>query len=515
VLLAAGVLALIAPAAATAATANDDYRSRIEFPLDGRAEGTNDGAGVQAGEPLTSGTDRCDGVLMDRTVWFRFVGDGQPVTVSSAGSHPIPPTGNAPFDQIDTVLAVYKDPGADPLSGIPRMPSAADRVACNDDAVANTVLTSAKTFQSAAGQAYLVQVGACSGCTFSGTPTTREGRIQVEAFSRPPNDEPAAATPLPLGVALNADNRFATADPVPDCFGAYGSTVWFAFDAPRAGDATFNVVSDFGAVVAVHREGSPRPCARSAGGSANLPVRVSGGRYLVEVGGADGATGTFVITASFTPDYDLDGDKENGRPVGNDCRDDDPAINSAAVDVFDNGVDENCDGVDAQNPDRDGDGTLNTDDCSPLDPRIHPGAKDAPENGVNEDCKGGDAQFQLLPTSPRAFFGRAPGGYTVVKLSLRDVPKGLRIEIRCRATRGCAAKRRTVTRATRKRRASYALPRFTSGALPRGSVLEIRVSKPGFVGRRFRWGPRMTGRDVPLFTELCVKPGRRKPYRCR
>ena len=121
----------------------------------------------------------------------------------------------------------------------------------------------------------------------------------------------------------------------------------------------------------------------------------------------------------------------------------------------------------------------------------------------------------MLPTSPRAFFAPAPGGFTVASIRLRDVPKGLRIEVRCTATRGCQSKRKTLTRGTKKRFGSFKLPRFTSGMLPRGSVVEIRASKPGFVGRRFRWGPKLTSAGVPLFTELCVKPNKRKPVRCR
>jgi hypothetical protein len=184
------------------------------------------------------------------------------------------------------------------------------------------------------------------------------------------------------------------------------------------------------------------------------------------------------------------------------------------VDIYDNGVDENCDDRDAENPDHDGDGTLNADDCRPFDRTIHPGAIDVPENGINEDCRNGDAQFKTLPTSPRAFFVPGAGGFSVASILLRDVPRGARVELRCKAARGCRATQKLVTRSLKKHRSQLRLPRITRGTLPGGSVVEVRVSKPGFVGRRFKWGPRMK-QGLPVFTELCVKPNRPKPFKCQ
>ena len=50
---------------------------------------------------------------------------------------------------------------------------------------------------------------------------------------------------------------------------------------------------------------------------------------------------------------DLDGDGA-ARPV--DCNDGDAAIRPGAVDALDDGIDQNCDGADATDPDRDRDG---------------------------------------------------------------------------------------------------------------------------------------------------------------
>jgi hypothetical protein len=45
---------------------------------------------------------------------------------------------------------------------------------------------------------------------------------------------------------------------------------------------------------------------------------------------------------------------------------------------------------DAKDTDDDGDGTDDSFDCRPLDPAIHPGAIDVPDDGIDQDCSGSD-----------------------------------------------------------------------------------------------------------------------------
>jgi uncharacterized protein (TIGR03382 family) len=68
-----------------------------------------------------------------------------------------------------------------------------------------------------------------------------------------------------------------------------------------------------------------------------------------------------------------------------DCDDGDPAVNPSAEEVWYDGVDQDCDGNDA---DQDGDGWDAPTDCDDTDAAVFPGAEDVFYDGVDSDCAG-------------------------------------------------------------------------------------------------------------------------------
>ncbi|MEO7794499.1 MAG: putative metal-binding motif-containing protein, partial [Thermoanaerobaculia bacterium] len=79
------------------------------------------------------------------------------------------------------------------------------------------------------------------------------------------------------------------------------------------------------------------------------------------------------------------------QPQGNvdnglDCNDGDPLIHPGAFDFCANGIDENCDGEDANKSDFDSDGWSSCNgDCNDHNSSIHPGVIEVC-NGIDDDC---------------------------------------------------------------------------------------------------------------------------------
>ena len=88
------------------------------------------------------------------------------------------------------------------------------------------------------------------------------------------------------------------------------------------------------------------------------------------------------------PDIDNDGD---GWTINEgDCDDTNPNVHPGAVEICDDGIDNDCNGyIDHQEPDKDGDGYGPCNgDCNDNDPLIHPGMPEIPDDGIDNNCDG-------------------------------------------------------------------------------------------------------------------------------
>jgi hypothetical protein len=204
---------------------------------------------------------------------------------------------------------------------------------------------------------------------------------------------------------------------------------------------------------------------------------------------------------------DVDGDGSN-KPA--DCDDGNAAIRPGAVDVPENGIDEDCSGADAINFDRDGDAFLRPTDCDDTNPRINPGSADIPGNAIDEDCSGGAAPFPLLDSAVGTTFAFGRRFTTISEITIRRARKGSRVRITCRG-RGCPFKART--RRIARDRAKLVLKRpFRKARLRPKTRVEIRVTKAATIGVVARLTIRAGKR--PARKDLCLPPGARKPGRC-
>jgi PKD domain len=102
-----------------------------------------------------------------------------------------------------------------------------------------------------------------------------------------------------------------------------------------------------------------------------------------------------------------------------------------------------------------------------------------------------------------------------VKLSLLTVqaPVGARVTVRCRG-RGCPVKSESRLAASSKNRAAAVLLAFRRFECPlrAGVILEIRVSKPGEIGKYTSFAIRRN--KLPVRVDVCLGPTDPKPIAC-
>jgi Putative metal-binding motif len=199
---------------------------------------------------------------------------------------------------------------------------------------------------------------------------------------------------------------------------------------------------------------------------------------------------------------DADGDGVR-RPA--DCDDTNPAFRPGLPDIPENGLDEDCSGVDAIVTDRDGDGTPRPQDCDDTNPGIHPGAPETIGNAVDENCDGVVASFPPLTGTVVSTWTRERVGTRNVKLIARRFPARTVITLSCTGAPQCPKSvTRTVGESRRAVNLHFALGRRAFGKRAR---IQLQITRATRVGRVLRYSLARPG--LPVVEFLCRPPGGR------
>jgi hypothetical protein len=232
-------------------------------------------------------------------------------------------------------------------------------------------------------------------------------------------------------------------------------------------------------------------------------------RISCGAGTDDRAHNDFIdIIAECERGIDGDGDGFNSDI---DCNDDAPNVRPGAAEVFDNGVDENCDGRDNPNLDRDADGFPQPGDCNDANASIRPNALEIRGNPFDENCDRRAQPFAQLDAVLTNQWAVARTHARLLALVVHNAPKGARIVLTCKG-RGCPfkrARRRTVSRELQR----IVLHRgFRRAKLRFGTRLKLSITAAETVGRTYTY---VVKRGVlPTKTTVCRAPGERRAQSC-
>ncbi len=213
---------------------------------------------------------------------------------------------------------------------------------------------------------------------------------------------------------------------------------------------------------------------------------------------------TTTVDGLLVRDLDHDGIAKPG-----DCNDADATVRPGAADVPDDGVDQDCNGVDATIADRDGDGVPRPFDCDDANPQAAPGKPERFGNKVDEDCNGRADPLQSITTAVRARFIAAPGGARITRLQVVRPRRGTTVQVRCKGA-GCGFAKKSLK--VRKGGRSVNLRKRFKLTRIAGQVLEVRLLRSDSIGRVTRFSGR--GSAIPATRILCLEPGKRRPGRC-
>ena len=206
----------------------------------------------------------------------------------------------------------------------------------------------------------------------------------------------------------------------------------------------------------------------------------------------------------------VDGDRDSFSSAV-DCNDAAAAIFPGAAEVFDNGVDENCDGRDNPNLDVDRDGFARPFDCDDGNAGIRPTAPEVRGNPADENCDRRAEPFADLGAVVANQWVFGPAFARLTKLVVHNAPRGARVVFRCTG-RSCPI-RRAVRRTVRSVLSRVTLHgRFRRARLRPGTRLRVTITAAETIGRTYSYVVRRG--EAPASTIVCRAPGERRGRRC-